>query len=235
MFSSFPFASASDEPSAMSEESPTGPPIDEARVRAVLGAVVEREGGAPEGWAAAMARFLERLRARNRFVNLVSRATIDRVLEEQALPSLAALRLLRPDDRRRVLDIGSGGGFPGIPLKILRPGIRLDLVEATGKKAAFLSECITELRFDGAAAHWCRIERPSAELSSRAPFDLALARSVGQEEVVAKAGARLLSPDGALWVYSGRPASGPEEIEWRSMEGQWLTTLRRTHSPAAMA
>ena len=85
-----------------------------------------------------------------------SRASADRALEAHVLPSLATLLLIPPEEEYRVLDVGSGGGFPGIPLGILRPRVRLDLVEATRKKCRFLEECVRELglepciRFTGA-------------------------------------------------------------------------------------
>jgi 16S rRNA (guanine527-N7)-methyltransferase len=124
------------------------------------------------------------------------------------------------------LDVGSGGGFPGIVLKILRPEIRIDLVEATQKKARFLSKCIRALGFDDALVHASRVESPPRELLERAPFDVSFARGVGQEDLVSRSVTPLLGTHCALWIYSGdRNAS--DSLAWRGMDGRWITGLRR--------
>ena len=188
---------------------------------------MDREGGGPQGWEEEIREFLELLRSKNEAINLVSRASIDRVVELQVLPSLAGLLLLPRDQSIRVLDIGSGGGFPGIPLRILRPKIRLDLVEATQKKARFLNECVRKLGFHETAVHACRIESPNSELLERAPFDVAFARAVGQEEVLARSTKRILRMGHFLWVFSGEHDMGEEYLPWNGMDGSTITGLRR--------
>jgi len=189
--------------------------------------LVEREGGAHEGWEEELRSFLRLLRIKNKAVNLVSRASIDRLVELQVLPSLAGLPLLPVDRSLRVLDIGSGGGFPGIVLRILRPKIRLDLVEATQKKARFLEECVRELGFEDAAVHACRIETPSHKLLARSGFDIAFARAVGQEEALASSVKPLLRKGAALWAFSIDPRPGEEFRSWDASDGRRLTGLRR--------
>ncbi len=205
--------------------------IEAASLREKLGPLLEREGGAPNGWAEALARYLSLLRERNHAVNLVSRASVDRVVEGQVVPSFAALRLVGVGAATAVLDIGAGGGFPGIPLKIVRPSIRLDLVESIQKKAAFLVECVVALGLSDTEVHCCRIESPTDELKRRAPFELALARAVGNETLVREAARPLLRRGGALWVFSGEPEAGAPgagtSIEWTSPGGERITVLRR--------
>jgi len=201
---------------------PISPPTPET-IRETLGGLVSREGNAPPGWAEAMAEFLRLLVERNAAVNLISRRTAEEVLARQVLPSLAALRLVPPGQPLRVLDIGSGGGFPGIPLRILRPEIRLDLVEATRNKCRFLEECVTKLGWDDARAHWCRVEDPTEELAARAPFDVGIARAVGDEELIRRATPPLLAPRGSVWVF-GAPADGEP---FHDLDGTAVTALRR--------
>ena len=189
--------------------------------------LVERQSGASEGWEERLEEFLQLLRARNEVVNLVSRASIDRIVELQVLPSLAGLLVLPPDEFIRVLDIGSGGGFPGIPLKILRPKIRLDLVEGTQKKARFLAECVQTLELDNALVHACRVESPTDELLERAPFDLAFARSLGQEVVLSRSAKTLLGVGCPLWVFSPGAEGAEEYHPWTGMDGRRITGLRR--------
>jgi 16S rRNA (guanine(527)-N(7))-methyltransferase RsmG len=192
-----------------------------------LRSLVERQGGGPKDWEREMEKFLDLLRSRNRVVNLVSRVSMDRVVELQVIPSLAGLLVLEPGSARRVLDIGSGGGFPAIPLKILRPSIRLDLVEATQKKARFLSDCMEKMGFDDARVHACRIEKPSLELRDRAPFDVAFARAVGQEDIVSRSVRPLLEFGAPLWTFSSGARSGEASLTWAGMDGRTITCLRR--------
>jgi 16S rRNA (guanine527-N7)-methyltransferase len=175
-----------------------------------------------------LATFLGLLLARNASVNLVSRRTAAEVLERQVLPSLAALRLVPPDAAVRVLDVGTGGGFPGIPLRILRPGVRLDLVDATRNKCRFLEECVGRLGWEDARVHWCRIETPADSLRERGPFELILARAVGREDLIRRALSGLLAETGSAWAFA---PPGEGEIEWTSTTGEPLTGLRRLSAP----
>jgi 16S rRNA (guanine527-N7)-methyltransferase len=194
------------------------------RVRAVVGHWVEGEGGAPPGWDAGLAGFLDVLERRNRDVNLVSRRVVSEALVGQVLPSLAVLRVVPWGRPLRVLDVGSGGGFPGIPLRILRPNVRLDLVDATHKKCAFLEDCLAELRLEGCAVHWCRIEEPSEELVRRGPFDRIFARALGDPDLVRRAAARLLAVGGEAWIFA-RP--GGTGLEWPPPPARPVTALVR--------
>jgi 16S rRNA (guanine527-N7)-methyltransferase len=191
-----------------------------------LRVLVEREGGAPPDWDAVLDKFLQLLSKKNEAINLVSRASIDRIIELQVLPSMAGLLVIKPDQSLRVLDVGSGGGFPGIVLKILRPQVRIDLVEATQKKARFLSECIRALGLEDAIVHACRVESPTPELLERAPFEVSFARAVGQEDLVSRSVKPLLGSECSLWVFSG-DTNASDSLAWRGMDGRWITGLQR--------
>lgn len=80
-------------------------------------------------------------------------------------------------DNGRLADVGSGGGFPGLPLKILRPELDLFLVEANIKKATFLAEAVRELGLTGARVLVSRYEDLGEEL---APLDFVCSRAVGE-------------------------------------------------------
>lgn len=194
------------------------------RVQEELGPLVDDEG-APRGWEARIAAYLDELEAWNERVNLVSRASVGVALKAHVVPSLATLRVVEPDCAVRVLDVGSGGGFPGIPLRILRPHVRLDLVEATRKKCRFLEHCVEMLELSGTRVHWCRVEAPSPGLLERAPFDVAFSRAVGQVERIATATRRLLGASGGAWhfVSPGEPGA----LVWTDASGTPVTALRK--------
>ncbi len=199
--------------------------ISAERVHAAIAPLVEG-AAAPCGWEQRIAEFLGHLAEWNQRVNLVSRGTSENALHAHVLPSLAALLVVPADREMRVLDVGSGGGFPGIPLAILRPRIRLDLVEATRKKCRFLEHCAETLDLEDTRVHWCRIEAPTSELQQRAPFDLAISRAVGDEARITEATRILLRPGGEAWVF-GAPDDDPSTRTWPDAEGRIVTALRQ--------
>lgn len=205
--------------------STTKPPWSARRIEGTLKPLVDDQGVLPAGWAERLADYLALLRDRNRSVNLVSRASADSLLEKQLVPSLACLLLVPADRPLRVLDIGTGGGLPGIPLKILRPAICLDLVEATRKKCTFLEEAVARLELSDTRVHWCRAEQPSHDLLMRAPFDLLLARAVGAPDLLKVAAARLLAPGGSGWRFVS-PTAGGDALPWPP-RGEPITALER--------
>src|SRR5487761_1812456 len=113
----------------------------------------------------------------NTRVNLTSITSPEEVMSKHFLDSLSLLKAYdRP--QTRLLDIGSGAGFPGLPLKIVRPAWQVVLVEATGKKVAFLQHMIEILELQGVTAVHARAEDLARQREYRAAFDLVTARAV---------------------------------------------------------
>lgn len=183
-----------------------------AEIRSALEGPLADHGPLPDLWDERLAAYLELLRSWNEKVNLVSRASVDRLVEGQLLPSLAAILVVPPHTRMSVLDVGSGGGLPGVPLKLLRPEIRLDLVDARRKKTDFLQEAVRHLGLEDTQVHWCRIEDPTPELRARAPFDRIFARAVGAEDLLGVAVPPLLEPEGDAWTFAAPGAAG--DLSW---------------------
>lgn len=190
-------------------------------IEQVIAPTIGPHGPFPAAWADRLAAYLVRLTEANRRVNLISRRSSEQVVLQQLLPSLAALLVVPSVGAPRVLDIGAGGGFPGIPLAILRPNARVDLVESIRKKCAFLEDTQRGLEIANVAVHCCRIEAPTPELIGRAPFDHALARAVGATQAVHRATRPLLGTNGALWTY----APPGEGLDWP--KGNPTTSLVR--------
>ena len=94
------------------------------------------------------------------------------------LPALDAALQLMPEKPNRMIDVGSGAGFPGLPIKIMRPDLDITLLEATGKKVAFLDACIAELGLQRIATIHGRAEELARDPAYREQFNVVTARAV---------------------------------------------------------
>jgi 16S rRNA (guanine527-N7)-methyltransferase len=135
----------------------------------------------------------------NRRVNLTAITDPGQLAIKHCVDALvAAAHLPR---RASVLDIGSGGGFPGIPLKILRPDTDLLLIDAQRKKVHFLEHVIRRLGLKAIAARHVRAEALVREPDAR--FDVVVSRALTALPALAKLAWPLLRPDGRLMAWSG--------------------------------
>lgn len=117
----------------------------------------------------------------NRKVNLTSITDYEEVQIRHFLDSLTVTLAMKPlggGGGFRVIDVGTGAGLPGMPLKILLPGIRLVLLEATAKKVKFLHHLITRLGLDNVEVVVGRAEEIAHDAQYREKFELVLSRAV---------------------------------------------------------
>ena len=126
-------------------------------------------------------RYREGLVQWDRRVNLTSPAALADVERVHFLDSLSVVPLVRREaaETARLIDVGAGAGFPGVPLKLLLPGLRLTLVEATGKKADFLRWLVAELGLKDVDVRSQRAEELAHQPGYREAFDVATARALG--------------------------------------------------------
>lgn len=116
----------------------------------------------------------------NRF-NLTGITEYDAVQLKHFCDSLTVVLAFKPSDTRKnskIIDIGAGAGFPGVPLKIVFPEIRLTLLEATAKKAVFLQHLTEKLGLTDVEIITARAEEAAHEMQYREKFDVVLSRAV---------------------------------------------------------
>jgi 16S rRNA (guanine527-N7)-methyltransferase len=111
----------------------------------------------------------------------------------------------------RILDAGSGGGFPGIPLKILRPDLSITLVDSVRKKVSFLKHAIRTIGLEGSEADHGGLEALGESPSYRGAFDLVVCRAFSSLEIFAGRTAGFLAPGGSLLALKGPRVDHPLE------------------------
>lgn len=122
--------------------------------------------------------YYRELIAWNRKINLTAITAYEDVQVKHFLDSLTAVLVYGFKDNLSVIDIGTGAGFPGIPVKIAFPGIRLTLLEATAKKTKFLESIVQTLGLSGVEVFNGRAEETAHEEKYREKFDVVLSRAV---------------------------------------------------------
>ena len=94
----------------------------------------------------------------NSKINVISRKDIDNLYEHHVLHSLAIAELIRFKSGTHIMDLGTGGGFPGIPLAIMFPEAKFHLVDSIGKKIRVCEEVRNALGLQNVTTQWCRAE-----------------------------------------------------------------------------
>ncbi len=169
--------------------------------------------------------YYETLIAWNARVNLTRITDYEAVQVKHFLDSLSCLaaveRYRAPLSRLaglRVIDVGSGAGFPGLPLKIAFPALRLTLLEATGKKAAFLQALVERLALDGVTVVHARAEEAGQDPTHRERYDLALARALAEMAALAELTLPLVRVGGLVIAQKGEDPSAEVEAARRAIQ-----------------
>jgi 16S rRNA (guanine527-N7)-methyltransferase len=116
--------------------------------------------------------------------NLTAIETPQQVRTKHFLDSLSCLLVLRSTPVDRVIDVGTGAGFPGIPLKVVCPNMHLSLVESVGKKAGFCQHIVDTLKLEHVKVYQERAEALGQHPDHRERYDWAIARAVANMPVL---------------------------------------------------
>ena len=143
--------------------------------------------------APSLLRFGELLLEKNKVMNLTAITDPEDVASLHFLDSAALLTLADLKDKT-VVDVGTGAGFPGMPLKILEPSIRMTLLDSLGKRITFLQEVCNELGLQNVQCVHARAEEFAAE--HRQSFDFAVSRAVANLSVLCELCLPLVKVDG---------------------------------------
>lgn len=155
-------------------------------------------------------RYLELLLERNRVMNLTAITDPVDVARKHFIDSLAVEQIWHPAPGNRAIDIGTGAGFPGIPLSIRHPDVTFVLNDSVRKKVDFLQDVINTLTLKNASALWSRAETLGRDPQHRGKYHTTFARAVAHLGALAEYSLPLLVPGGVLIAMKG--PGGEQEI-----------------------
>jgi 16S rRNA (guanine527-N7)-methyltransferase len=144
-----------------------------------------------------LARLITELERWNRRINLTAIRDIDEMVSGHVLDSLVIRPFLKGP---RILDVGTGAGFPGLPLAIVEPAMTFVLLDSVGKKISFVQHMLGELALDNVEAVKARAE----DYQPDARFDTVIARALASLPRLVGLSSHLVGEDGQLLALKGR-------------------------------
>jgi 16S rRNA (guanine527-N7)-methyltransferase len=145
--------------------------------------------------------YLERIKFWNKRINLIGTQDEKGIVVSHFLDSITVVPFI--PENSKLLDIGSGAGFPGIPLKIVRPSLEITLLDSAHKRVFFMRDVIRGLKLKGIKAVSGRAENVIDEVP-RAHFDLVVSRAVGSIEKLIEIGIPYLGEGGRIVLMRGK-------------------------------
>ncbi len=155
----------------------------------------------------AFLRFLELLYESNKTTNIVAHSEEKEIIWRHFIDSMAIPpslnRFFAKNRPIMLLDIGTGGGFPGVPLKLLYPAMQLSLMEATNKKIDFLRKLVEALCLDNVSVLWGRAEEFGQQEQYRGKYDVVVARALAELNTLVELALPFLKEKGIFIAYKG--------------------------------
>jgi 16S rRNA (guanine527-N7)-methyltransferase len=160
---------------------------------------------------AALVQYERELLEWNQKFNLTAIRDVESIRTKHFLDSFSCVLAWKTSPPGQLIDVGTGAGFPGIPLKILYPNLKLTLVESVGKKAKFCQHIVDVLNFKNADVIQARAEEVGQDSKYRENYDWAVARAVANLNVLSEYLLPLVKVGGSVLAQKGE--SGHAEAQ----------------------
>lgn len=182
---------------------------------------------------AAFKRYEQELLDWNSRFNLTAIRDVEGIRKKHFLDSLTCLLVWRESPSGRLVDIGTGAGFPGIPLKIVLPQLRLTLVESVGKKVTFCQHVVDALKLKKVTVLQSRAEELGQNKDHRECYDWAVARAVANLPVLAEYLLPLVKVGGGMLAQKGESAVAETHTAERAIRvlGGQLRQVKKVELP----
>lgn len=164
-----------------------------------------RSGGLAEGpaeWLGPIAAHARRVLEENERLHLTTITDPEEFAERHVAESLAATAFIEPEASGALLDLGSGNGYPAVPIAVARPGLRVTMTEASRRKSEFLSDLVREMGLTNLDVLHAHVQRPG-DLPEPGPFAFVTCRAMGNWERVLPRLATTLAPGGRVLLWAG--------------------------------
>ncbi len=154
----------------------------------------------------------------NQKFNLTAIRDVESIRTKHFLDSFSCVQAWKASPPTRLIDVGTGAGFPGLPLKILYPSMKLTLVESVGKKATFCQHIVSVLGLTDVNVVQARAEALGRNLKHREQYDWAVARAVANLSVLSEYLIPLVKIDGRMLAQKGESAHAEAQSAEKAMK-----------------
>ena len=155
--------------------------------------------------------YYERLVETNKVMNLTAVTEFDEVVRKHFADSLSLIKYMPLTSGTRMIDVGTGAGFPGLPLAIVCPDVRVTLMDSLNKRIRFLEGLIDEMKLENVTAVHARAEELAFDQAYRESFDLAVSRAVANMSTLLEYTLPFVKKEGRFAAY--KSLEGEDELE----------------------
>lgn len=152
--------------------------------------------------------FYSEFKRYNKNVNLSSNINVEDFFIKNVKDSLGLLKFLDFDQNKKIIDVGSGGGFPGVVFAIINRSLNITLIDSNRKKTFWLKYIVKFLELENVNVIWGRIETQREWFSE---YDYVIFRAFSKTSIIVEMGAFLLKKNGLLILYKGK--NYPSELK----------------------